>query len=89
MADWGWRLPIGVAAGASLLLCLLFIIGPDADLVYVFLVAPLSLLAGLVLLIHAAVRRRGRQSLSILITLIALIAISGAFSRMNEKSGLG
>ena len=59
MADWGYRLPIGVAAGVSLLLCLLFTISPDADLVYVFLVTPLALLACLVLLVNAAVRRRG------------------------------
>src|SRR6185437_6020225 len=84
MADWGYRLPIGVAAGVSLLLCLLFIISPDADLVYVFLVAPLALLACLVLLVNAAVRRRGRQSLSIFTALVALIAISGAFLK-NER----
>lgn len=84
MAEFNWRLPVATAAGACALLCLLFVIGPDADLLYIFLLAPLALLAFLALLIIGAVRKSGHQSLSVLTTIVVLISVSLMLLR-NER----
>jgi len=75
---FSWRLPLCVVVGGSIVLLSLMVYGPDAPLLYVFLIAPIICLICLVLLVAAVIRKKTRQSLSMLLTLVAFLAASGA-----------
>jgi hypothetical protein len=75
---FNWRLPLYVVVGASMLLLSLFLHSADGSLLYILVVAPIVCLLCLVLLLIAAIRKRPRQCLSMLVTLIAFLAVSGA-----------
>jgi len=77
------RLPLYVVAGASIVLLPLMVYSPDGDLLYILVIAPLVCLVCLVLLLTAAIRKRSRQFLSTLLTLVAFLAVSGALLK-NE-----
>jgi hypothetical protein len=73
-----WRLPLFVAAGAALVQVSLMVYSPYGDLLYIFLIAPIICLIYLALLVIAGLRKRQRQCLRLLSTLLALLAVSGA-----------
>src|SRR5438094_840123 len=73
-----WRLPLAVAAAAGIVLLLLMIYSPYGDLLYILFIAPIVLLLLVILLLVAAVRKRPRQCLSLLLTMVAFLAVSGA-----------
>ncbi len=75
---FNWRLPLYVVVGASMLLLLLFMHSADAGLLYILVVAPIVCLFCLVLLLMAAISKRPLQCLSMLVTLIAFLAVSAA-----------
>ena len=78
-----WRLPLYVAAGVSLVLLSLMVYSSDGDLLYIVVIAPLVCLIFLVLLLTSAIRKRSRQFLSTLLTLVAFLVVSGALLK-NE-----
>ena len=78
-----WRPPLFVAAGASIVLLSLMVYSSYGDLLYILVIAPLVCLICLVLLATAAIRKRPRQCLSTLLTLVAFLAVSGALLK-NE-----
>ena len=73
-----WGLPLYVVVGASIVLLSLMVYSPDGDLLYSLVIAPLVCLICLVLLLTAAIRKRSRQFLSTLLTLVAFLAVSAA-----------
>lgn len=73
-----WKLPVSVAAGAGVVLASLIVWSPDADILYIFLIAPIASVVFLVLLVRAAVRKRASQCLSLALTLVAFLAVSWA-----------
>jgi hypothetical protein len=78
-----WRLPLSVAAGAGVVHVSLMVYSPYGDLLYLFLIAPIICLIGLTALAIAGLRKRGHQCLSLSMTLIAFLAVSGAL-HMNS-----
>lgn len=74
----GWRLPLFVVASAGVVQVSLMVCSPYGDLLYIFLIAPIICLTCLVLLLIAGLRKRQRQCISLLSTLLALLAVSGA-----------
>jgi hypothetical protein len=75
---FNWHLPLYVVGGACVLLLSLFLYRADASLPYILVIAPIVCLFFLVLLLIAAIRKKPRQCLSMLVTLIAFLAVSGA-----------
>ena len=75
--EFNWRLPIHTIAATSALLLLLFLWSPDADSLYIFIVAPIACLVWLGLIIASAVRRKFQRSLGMLLTLILFSLVSG------------
>jgi hypothetical protein len=81
-----WRLPVYVALGASIILLSLMVYSPYGDFFYVLLVAPIACLMCLVALIAYAIRRRPRQSISMLLTLVTFLGVSGIL--LMNKNGI-
>jgi len=81
-----WRLPSSVAAGAGIVLVSLIVYSPYGAELYILLIAPIISLSCLVLLLRAAIRKRPRQCLSMLLTLVAFLAVSGAL--LKNKNAL-
>lgn len=79
-----WKLPLFVAAGAGAVQVSLMVYSAYGDLLYLLLIAPIVCLICLVLLVIAGLRKRQRQCLSILGTLLALLAVSGALHINRE-----
>jgi len=79
---YGPRLFVGV--GASVVLLSLIVYSPYLDLLYIFLIAPIICLICLVLLVVSAVRKRPRQCLSTLLTLIVFLAVSAAILKNED-----
>jgi hypothetical protein len=75
--QFNWWLPIHTIAATGVLLLLLFLWSPDADLLYIFIVAPIACLVWLGLIIASAVRRKFRRSLGMLLTLTLFLLVSG------------
>lgn len=75
--EFNWRLPIYAITAASVLLLLLFVWSADADLLYILIVAPIVCLVSFGLIIAAAVRRKFRRSLRMLLMLTLFLLISG------------
>lgn len=75
---FSWRLPFYAAVGESIALLLLFAYSADASLLYLVLVVPIFCLTFLILLLIAAIRKRPHQCLSIFVTIVAFLAVSGA-----------
>lgn len=80
---FSWHLPIYAAVGASSVLLFLFIYSQQGDLLYLFLIAPIVFLVCVVLVTVAAIRKRPRRSLSMLLTLVSFLAVSAALLK-NE-----
>jgi len=80
-----WGLPLSVVVGASIVLLSLMVYSPYGHLLYTFLIAPILCLICLVLLVAAAIRKRPRQCLSLLLTLLTFLAASGALL-MNKDA---
>jgi hypothetical protein len=80
---FNWQLPIYAAVGASGVLLFLFIYSQQGGLLYLFLIAPIGFLVCLVLFVVAAIRKRPRRSLSMLLTLVSFLAVSAALLK-NE-----
>lgn len=80
-----WRLPLCVVVGACIVLLSLMVYSPDGDLLYILVIAPLVCLMCLVLLLAGVIRKRPRQCLSTLLTLIAFLAASGVL--LKSESG--
>jgi hypothetical protein len=80
-----WRLPLVGATGASILLLSMMLFSADGALLYLVLVAPLICLVGLVLLLTAAVRKRYRHSLSLLVMLLAIFVVSAALLKNQDS----
>jgi hypothetical protein len=75
---FNWRLPFYGAVAASISLLSLFVYGADASLLHIFVITPIFCLSCLILLVNAALRKRLRRYLSILFTVVAFLAVSGA-----------
>jgi hypothetical protein len=80
-----WGLPLSAAAGAGIVLVSLMVYSPYGDFLYIFLIAPIICLICLVMLAVAAIRKRRRQCLSLLLTLVAFLAVSVAL-HMNRDT---
>ena len=80
-----WKLPLCVIAGASILLLSLIVLSADAPLFYLFVIAPILCLVFLVLLVAAVIRRKPRQSLSMLLALVAFLAASGMLTKNHGR----
>jgi hypothetical protein len=82
---FNWQLPIYAALGASSVLLFLFIYSDQGSLLYLLLIAPIVFLVCLVVFVVAAIRKRPRQSLSMLLTLVSFLAVSAALVQ-NEHA---
>jgi len=76
--------PLFVGVGASVALLSLIVYSPYLDLLFIFLIAPIISLIYLVLLVVTAVRKRPRQCLSTLLTLIVFLAVSAAILKNED-----
>jgi hypothetical protein len=72
-----WGLPLSVVAGGSIVLLSLMVYSPYGDLLYILIIAPIVCLVCLFLMAASAIRKRPRQFLSALLTLVAFVAASG------------
>ncbi len=79
-----WKLLISVTAGAGAIQTSLMVFSPYGDLLYLFLVAPIICVTCLVALLIAGIRKRQNQFLSLLATLLAVLALTGAFHLNSE-----
>ena len=75
-----WRLPLYVVVGASIALLSMMVYSPNGGLLYMLVIAPLICF---VLLIAAGIRKKPRQRLSILLTLVTFLVASAALLK-NE-----
>jgi hypothetical protein len=75
---FNWQLLMYATVGADSLLVFLFIYGQQGSLQYLLLIAPIVCLVCFVFLVAAVIRKRTRQSLSILLTFISFLAVSAA-----------
>jgi len=82
---FSWRPPLYVVAGVSIVLLSLFVIGADAALLYVFIIAPMICLICVILLVAATIRKRPRQCLSMLLTIVVFLAGSGLLIK-NQRT---
>jgi hypothetical protein len=73
-----------VVAGASTILLSLFVYSADAALLYILIIAPMTCLICVILLVAAAIRKRPRQCLSMLLTLVAFLAASGTLIKTQS-----
>jgi len=82
-----WRLPVYALVAAIIVMLSLFVYARDPVLTYMFLIVPvvcLCCLSCLVLFAVAALRRRPRQSPSMLFALVAFLVVSGAFLKAQS-----
>jgi len=75
---FNWGLPLSVAAAGSIVLLSLTVYSPYGDLLYILIIAPIVCLVCLFLMVMSAIRKRPRQCVSALLTLVAFVAASGA-----------
>jgi hypothetical protein len=75
--QFNWRLPLYAAVGASIVLLSLFVYSPNGGLLYILLIALIICIACLILLVASAVRKRRRRCLSMLLTLVTFLFVSG------------
>jgi hypothetical protein len=68
----------------SVTLLSLIVYSRDADFLYALLAVPTICLICLVLLLIAIIRKRSRQSLTILATLVAFLIVSGALIKYDD-----
>ena len=78
---FSWQLPLYVVVGASVALLSLFVYNADASLLYLLFVVPSFGLSCLVLLVIAAIRKKPRRCLSMFVTVVAFLAVSGALPK--------
>jgi hypothetical protein len=78
-----WWLPLIVVVAAAAVLLGLMIHSADAPILYVFLIAPLVCFVFILWLLAAAIRRKPRRCLSVVLALVGFLAISWALDR-NE-----
>ena len=76
-----WWLPSAAVFGAGGLLMSLMIHGADDAVLFVLLIAPIFCFIGLLWLLVAAIRKRPRQCLSVLLALVGFVAISWTLER--------
>jgi hypothetical protein len=79
-----WWLPVSVVLGASLLLLPLMMWDADAPLLYVLLIFPVVCFIGFLWLLAAAIRKKPWQSLSVLLALVGLVAVSWSLGRNED-----
>ena len=75
-----------VAVGAAFVLSALFIYSAEGDLLYVLFICPIVFISCLALLVASAVRKRLRETLSMTVTLIVFLLISGAL--LTEEAAI-
>jgi len=80
-----WKLPLLVAASTAIVLLLLFVYSPYSGFLYLFLIAPIICLTFVILLVVAAFRKRPPQFLSLFVSLLVFLGISGALLK-NENT---
>jgi hypothetical protein len=81
---FNWRLPLCVVVGTGIVLVSLMVYSPYGSLLYTYLIAPIICLICLLLLLAAVLRKRPRQCLSMLLTLVAFLAASGALLKNED-----
>jgi hypothetical protein len=79
-----WRLPLLAAASTTIALLLLFVFSPYSGFLCLFLIAPVVCLTFVVLLVVAAFRKRSHQFLSLFVSLLVFLGISGALLKNEE-----
>ncbi len=81
---FNWRLPLYVLVSTSILLLSLFLYSAYGGVVYVIFLVPILCLVWLVALVVAAIRKRPRQCLSLMLTLVVFLAVSGLLLRHED-----
>ena len=76
-----WWLPLAAVIGASGILTALMLHGADDPIFFVLLIAPVLCFIGLLWLLVAAIRKRPRQCLSIVLALVGFVSISWSLDR--------
>jgi hypothetical protein len=79
-----WQIALCTVLGATIVLLLLFTWDHDALWLYLLIVLPFFCLSAILLLIVAAIRTKWRRCLSILLTALAVLAVSGALIRKED-----
>jgi hypothetical protein len=79
-----WVLPLTVIVGSSLVLLSLMVCSPYGDLLGILIIAPIVCLVCLLLMVTSAIRRRPLQCLSALLTLAAVVAVSGVLHAKKD-----
>lgn len=82
--QFNWQLPLCALVGTSILLLFLFVYSAYGSILYVIFIAPIFGLVCLVALIVAAIRKRPRQCLSLVLTLVVFLAVSGLLLRHED-----
>ncbi|MGO9270988.1 MAG: hypothetical protein ACLQOO_12155 [Terriglobia bacterium] len=83
---FSWQLPLYAVVGASVVLLSLFVCNADASLLYLLFIVPIFSLSCLVLLVIAAIRKKPRRCLSMFLTVVAFLAVSGTM--LKERGTL-
>jgi hypothetical protein len=79
-----WWLPLSLVLGAATLLLVLMISSAYALVLFVLVIAPVVCLIFFVWLVVAAIRKKPRQSLSVLLALAGFVAITWSLDRNEE-----
>jgi hypothetical protein len=78
-------LPVLVAAGIGILQLFLMVYSPYGEVLYILLIAPILILFFVILPLVAAIRKRPRECLSLLLATVAFLGVSGAL-HINKDS---
>ena len=79
-----WRLPVSGAAGAAFMFLSLILYSAYGAVLHVILVAPFVCLLALTLAVVAAIRKRYRRCLSMLLALVAFLLVSAALFKDKD-----
>jgi hypothetical protein len=79
-----WWLPLSLVLGAAVLLLSLMIRSSDAPLLYILFIAPVVCFACFLWLLAAAIRKKPRQCLSVLLAVIGFVGISWSLDRSED-----
>lgn len=80
-----WKVPLFFAAGAAVVQASLMVYSAYGDFLYTLLLAPIVCLVLFVTLIIAAIRKRRHQCVSLVLTMISFLAVSGVLG-MNRTA---
>jgi hypothetical protein len=82
---FNWRILFYAAIAAIVVMLLLFVYGPDPALDYLFFIVPTGCLAILALLVIVVIRKRTRQSLSMLLAAAVFLFVAGAMRKTQAE----